>query len=299
MADEAAMLRRLAAFVEAAAVRALALRDAGLAVSHKGADFAQALTEADTAISAAMRDASAPRLVEEETADGTSRAAAREMLAGADWSFVGDPIDGTAGFAAGLAGWGTMICACRDGWPCAGAALLPCWSDPRLPGDPETQPRGLLLAAAEGEAYWAPTLGGRPDALRRLAVPTRESGHVGWNAVAAQHYTLDYAQGFFPLCEGGWVCDVAALADGRMQATLFNHKFWDLAPTWPILAALGFALYRWPDLGPPPDNIVDLFDAGFACHPDLWVVARDRDTAGRLAAAIRRASVTPAPRPPA
>ena len=120
--------------------------------------------------------------------------------------------------------------------------------------------------------------------------PTRRSGHLGWNAIAAQHYTLDYARGFFPICEGGFLADVAALADGRLEATLFNHKLWDLAPTLPVIEALGFALYRWPDLAAPPAAVVDLFDAEFACHPNLWIVARDIATAERVAAAVARAT---------
>ena len=284
------MLERLVAFVAKAAVRALAVRASGPVVTHKGADLAQAVTEADTDISAMMQAAFAPRLVEEET-EAMSREAARALVGQAAWSFIGDPIDGTASFAAGLAGWGTMIAACREGWPRVGAALLPCWNEPRFPaGGAEAPTHGLLLAATEEGAFWAPTVGGRPGALRPIPEPTARSGHVGWNAVAAQHYVLDYAQGFFPFCEGGYVADVAALAAGRMEATLFNHKLWDLAPTWPVLRALGFRLFRWPDLAGPPESIVDMFDAGFACHPGLWIVARDAGTAARLAKAIRRAS---------
>ena len=272
------------------AVRALAVRANGLVVEHKGADLAQVLTQADTDISAMMQQAFAPRLVEEET-EAMSREAARALASEAAWSFIGDPIDGTASFAAGLTGWGTMIAACRNGWPRIGAAVLPCWGESRFISDKvASPPQGLLLAATDEQAFWAPTEGGRPGPLRPIEAPTRRSGHVGWNAIAAQHYTLDYAQGFFPMCEGGYVADVAALAAGRMEATLFNHKLWDLAPTWPVLRALGFRLFRWPDLAGPPETIVDMFDAGFACHPDLWIVARDAETAKRLARAIRRAS---------
>ncbi len=287
--DGDVMLARLLAFVEDAAVHALAVRASGPVVSHKGADYAQVLTQADTAISAMMQEAFAPRLIEEET-EAMSSDAALALVGEAAWSFIGDPIDGTASFAAGLEGWGTMICACRAGWPTVGAALLPCWGEPRYSGNAAAPPQGLLLAAADERAFWAPTEGGRPGPLRPLPPPIRRSGHVGWNAVAAQHYTLDYARGFFPLCEGGYVADVAALATGRMEATLSNHKLWDLAPTWPVLQALGFQLFRWPDLAAPPDNIVAMFDAGFACHPDLWIVSRDVDTAERLASAIRRVS---------
>lgn len=283
------MLDRLVAFVAEAAVHALALRGSGLVVSHKGADLAQALTQADTDISAMLQGAFAPRLIEEETA-AMSLAAARTLLNDEAWSFIGDPVDGTANFAAGLTGWGTMVCACSAGWPRVGAALLPCWDEPRFLSDAIASPsRGVLLAATEDEAFWAPTLDGRPEALRPIPAPARRSGHVGWNAIAAQHWTLDYARGFFPLCEGGYVADVVALAAGRMEATTFNHKLWDLAPTWPVLRALGFHLFRWPDLAGPPATVVDMFDDRFACHPDLWIVARDVVTAGRLAAAIKRA----------
>ena len=195
-----------------------------------------------------MQSAFAPRLIEEETASMPWQAA-RALVDEPAWSFIGDPIDGTASFAADLTGWGTMIGACHRGWPRVGAALLPCWGEPRFAVDDDpTPPRGLLLAATPGKASWAMTEGGLAGALRDLLAPARRSGHVGWNAVAARHYTLDYTRGIFPLCEGGWIADVAALAAGRMEATLFNHKLWDLAPTWPVLRALGFDLFRWPDL---------------------------------------------------
>jgi hypothetical protein len=111
--------------------------------------------------------------------------------------------------------------------------------------------------------------------------------HVGWLAVAAQNYTLDYQQGFFPLSESGYIADAAALATGRLDATVFNHKLWDLAPTLPVLEAVGFSLYRWPDLQAPPVHVADLFSGSFACR-ELWIVSPSKILAARLAGAIRR-----------
>ena len=56
----------------------------------------------------------------------------------------------------------------------------------------------------------------------------------------------------------------------------------------PVLEALGFSLFHWPDLGPPPKALIAMFDADLSGHDDLWLVCRDRVQAARLAAAIRK-----------
>lgn len=282
------------AFAEEAGRLALALRAAGLEVAHKGPGLGQALTEADLAISRLLHARFGPDLIEEETADSVGHARARGMLAREAWTFVADPIDGTKSYAGGLPGWGTMLAACRAGWPRVGVMSLPAWADdrtalPRLQAADEAE--GLLLAACDSQAFWAPTRGGRRTGeLRLLPRPARWTGHVGWLAVAVQRYTLDYTRGLFPWGEGGAIADAALLATGRLDACVSNHKLWDVAPVLPVLQALGFALFHWPDLGRPSAAILDLFDETFSGHDDLWLVCRDRMQAAALAAAIRRVS---------
>ena len=291
-APAGAVLAAMLAFAEEAGHLALALRAAGLDVTHKGSDLGQALTQADLAISGLLHARFGPGLIEEETADGIGPARARDMLARDAWTLVADPIDGTQSYAGGLPGWGTMLAACRLGRPRVCVMSLPAWADdrralPRLRAVDEAE--GLLLAACGGRAFWAPTRGGRRVGdLRPLPRPEGRTGHVGWLAVAAQRYTLDYTRGLFPWGEGGAIADAALLATGRLDASVSNHKLWDVAPVLPVLEALGFRLFHWPDLGPAPDAIVDLFDAAFSGHDDLWLVCRDREQAAGLARAIRR-----------
>lgn len=287
------VLARMLAFVEEAAPLTLRMRASGLDMTNKGPDLGQALTEADLAVSRLLHDRFGPDLIEEETADTLGHAAASAMLARDAWTFVADPIDGTRPFAGGLTGWGVMVAACRSGWPRIGVMSLPVWAEDRArPAgiDPPEAARGILLAACEGQALWAPTRGGRPTgALQPLERHATRTGHVGWLAVSAQRYTLDYGRGWFPWSEGGTISDAALLATGRLDATLTSNMLWDLAPILPVLEALGFRLFHWPDLAEPPAAFIDLFDAELSGHDDLWMVCRDRDQAADLARAIRRA----------
>ncbi|AWN44585.1 inositol monophosphatase [Methylobacterium durans] len=286
------MLRMLT-FVEEAGQLALSMRAAGLQVGHKGDGLGQALTEADLEISRLVRDRFGQHTIEEETADRLGWAEARTRLSRPGWTFVADPIDGTKPYAGGLPGWGTMIAACRSGWPEASVLSLPAWCDDRagpVQHRSADEERGLILAAHDGVTYWAPTLGGRrTHDLQPLNRSSVRTSHVGWLAPAAQRYTLDYQQGFFPWSESGAIADAALVATGRLDATLSNHKLWDLAPILPVLGGVGHSLYHWPDLGPPPAQIIDMFDADFSGHDDLWLLCRDREQAAALAAAIMRA----------
>jgi fructose-1,6-bisphosphatase/inositol monophosphatase family enzyme len=262
-------------------------------MTNKGPGLGQALTEADRAVSRLLHEHFGPDLIEEETAEELEHAAAKSLLARDAWTFVGDPIDGTRPFAGGLSGWGVMVAACRSGWPRACVMSLPAWNEDRsgpARAEPAEAASGILLAANEGRALWAPTRGGRRTApLRPLETMLRRTGHVGWLAVTAQRYTLDYERGWFPWSEGGTISDAALLATGRLDATLSNNRLWDLAPVLPLFEAPGFDLYRWPDLTQPPAALIDLFDAELSAHDDLWLVCRDRAQAADLAAAIRRA----------
>lgn len=157
---------------------------------------------------------------------------------------------------------------------------------PALKG-PAHEERGILLAGFKGQAYWAPTVGGRLQGeLRPLHPTSHHTHHIGWLPVAAQRYTLDYTKGFFPWCESAASSDAALLATGRLDATLANHKLWDLAPILPVLKPLGFRLFHSRDLKPPPDALIDLFDREFSAHDDLWLLCRSREQAERLSAAI-------------
>lgn len=289
---ESDVFAQMLAFAEEAAPLALAMRATGLAMSNKGPDLGQALTEADLAVSRLLHARFGPDLIEEETAEDLGHAAARAMLARETWTFVGDPIDGTRPFAGGLSGWGVMVAACRAGWPRACVMSLPAWNEDRSEparSVPAEATEGILLAASAGRAFWAPTRGGRMvAALRPLERSERRTGHVGWLSVTAQRYILDYGRGRFPWSEGGAISDAALLATGCLDATLSNNRLWDLGPILPLFEALGFRLFHWPDLGDPPAAFADLFDAELSAHDDLWLICRDRNQAADLARAIRR-----------
>ncbi|MGE7413229.1 inositol monophosphatase family protein [Methylobacterium tarhaniae] len=286
------ILDRLLAFAEEAGALALTHQDRGVQVTHKDGDLGQALTEADLAISRLLHAHFGPRLIEEESADDLGHDAARVLLSEESWTFIGDPVDGTKPYAGGLASWGTMVAACRAGWPRAGVISLPAWFDDRT--DPfavrrSADQRGLILAAAGGVAYWAPTRAGRRvGELQPLRRPDRRTHHVGWLPIPAQLYTLDYEQGFFPWSESSAAADAALLALGRLDATCVNYKIWDAAAGLAILEALGFRLYRWPDLAQPPAALIDLFDRQFSAREALWLLCRDETMAERLARAIHR-----------
>ena len=126
-------------------------------------------------------------------------------------------------------------------------------------------------------------------APRAFAPFYHRTGHVGWTAIAAKYYTIDYASGCFPVSESGVIADAAALALGRLDAMTFCAKLWDLAPILPILEALGHRLFKWPNLDPPPANICEMFREDYACEPDLWLICRSRPEAETFACAIRRA----------
>lgn len=291
MTQPRSILDRLLAFAEEAGALALACRDRGVTISHKDGDLGQALTEADLAVSALLHTHFGPRLIEEESADALGHDAARALLGETDWTFIGDPIDGTKPYAGGLPSWGTMAAACHSGWPRAGVISLPAWSEDRT--DPfairrPSEQRGLILAAADGVAYWAPTRAGRrTEDLRLLTRPDRETFHVGWLPISAQRYTLDYEQGLFPWSESSAAADAALLALGRLDATCVNYKIWDAAAGLAIAEALGFGLYRWPDLVRPPADLIDLFDRHFSARDSLWLLCRDQAAAARFARSIR------------
>ncbi|GJD96643.1 inositol monophosphatase family protein [Methylobacterium iners] len=287
---QADVVTRMLRFAEDASQIALKLRADGLSVSYKGADLGQALTEADLAISRMLHAQFGPRLIEEETADAMGFDRARDLLAQKDWTFIGDPIDGTKPYAGGLPGWGTMIAACRHGWPIASVMALPAWFDDRtapVVHEPATEQRGILLAGYDGGSYWSPMVDGRMQGpLRPLQPPIRRTHHIGWLPVAAQRYTLDYTKGLFPWCESAAIADAALVATGRLDATLVNHKLWDLAPILPVLQPLGFRLFHWMDMAPCPLSMINLFDHEFRAHGDLWLLCRDEEQALRLSQAI-------------
>ncbi|MCE4222677.1 inositol monophosphatase [Methylobacterium sp. C25] len=288
---------KMLTFAEDAAEMALRARAEGLVVSHKGEGLGQALTQTDLRISRLLHDRFGVRIVEEETAETIGWDRAARMIGEDKWTFVADPIDGTKPYAGGLSAWGTMIAACRNGRARTGVMILPAWSGdrqlPKSPIDPAGQ-RGILIAAHEGSALWAPTLGGRRiDDLQTLEPSMTPTFHVGWLCQASKRYLFDYERGYFPWCESSAIADAALLATGRLDATVHNHKLWDLAAALPIFEALGFELYRWPDVTPAPSSLIALFDNDFSAHSELWLVCRGRDDAVKLASAIQIALPIP------
>lgn len=287
------LLGTMVDFVERAGALALELRAQDLEVMHKGDGLGQALTEADTAISRLMNQTFGPRLIEEETASDLGFEACRSMLADESWSFIGDPIDGTKPFSGGLPNWGTMIAACRGGWPNIGVLSLPAWGEARdafSDRDRDQEPKGIILASAKGRTWWAPTRNGTIcasfAALSRKSAPTY---HIGWLPVAAKNFVLDYTQGYFPFGESACISDFASLIAGRLDATTFSSAIWDLAAAIPALEAAGFGIFAWPDLQGAPGELVSMFEGDLYSGDRLWLLAREKGEAKRLAQAIRRA----------
>ncbi len=172
---------------------------------------------------------------------------------------------------------------------------LPAWNEDRSAparGTPAEATEGLLLAASEGRAFWAPTRGGRmTTALRPLERAARRTGHVGWLSVTARSATpwITAAAGS-PGARAGRSRTPRSWRPGAStRDPQHSNRLWDLGPILPLFEALGFRLFHWPDLGDPPADFVDLFDAELSAHDDLWLVCRDRDQAADLATAIRRA----------
>jgi len=295
--DVSVIVDRMLAFAEESGAIALAKRENGLRITHKGDDLGQTLTETDLEISALLHQRFGPRVIEEETADNLGRERAAALLAEAEWTFIADPIDGTKPYAGGLPGWGTMIAACQRGQPVASVCILPAWVEER-DGPPisvaAADQRGLLVAAWDGKAYWAPTRGGRRSKpLQSLVRSDRTTFHVGWLSVASQLFNLDRSQGFYPWCESSSVADLALLATGRLDASTACGKIWDVAPGLPILRALGFNLYRWSDLAPGPAALIDVFDSNLFAGDTLWLICRNMPQAEALRRAIRRSDSSP------
>ncbi len=271
---------------------ALRLRQQGLSRHEKSGDHSQIVTEADLGISALLRNELGTRLIEEETADRLTVVEARELLRSSKWTFIADPIDGTKPFSVGLESWGVMLAACRSGWPEISVVALPEWGNDRSAplGNREAGlEHGIVLVGCAGKASWARLRGGRMVGdLQPLGRPGGGTGHIGWGAVTSSDYKLDHAQGLFSWCESSHAAQIALLATGRLDAATIDQKLWDVAPGIPILSALGFSLFRWPDLAPPPAEFIDIFEANFSARGSLWLMCQGREMAGSLGRAISR-----------
>jgi fructose-1,6-bisphosphatase/inositol monophosphatase family enzyme len=145
-------------------------------------------------------------------------------LAGADLSFVVDPVDGTANYAAGLPLFGCMAAAMVRGEIVAAAIHDPVGDD--------------TAVALRGEGAWTETPDGERQALRVAPpVPVAQmSGGASWRFVQTAMRAsvcanlLNVASSFDLRCAAH---QYRMLAGGHCHYMMFNRLLpWDHAPGW-------------------------------------------------------------------
>jgi myo-inositol-1(or 4)-monophosphatase len=145
--------------------------------------------------------------------EGTSRAG------GASARFVIDPIDGTAGFVAGLPTWAVCVGVVDADRPVAGVVHLPAI--------------GETYSATAGTAWW----NGRRLAALAEAPPAGDRFVVA-HAKAHVRHVLRYPGKVRSL--GSTAYHVVLVARGAAEAALLGHThLWDLAAPGAVLAAVG------------------------------------------------------------
>jgi histidinol-phosphatase len=223
-------------------------RDPGLAVRRK--PDGTLVTTADGQVEEALR----VRLATARPADavlGEEQGLSGPF--GTRRSWVLDPIDGTAHFARGRAGFATLIALLVDGVPVVGIVAMPgremrWWGAVGLDADSTHGPLRVSAATELADASLAFAgpfaWGDREDALRGLHA---EAGEL------------------YPSADVGLFCDVA---EGRADAALSPYgDVWDLAAPYALVAAAGGVC---TDLaGAARADGRSLLVAGPALHPQL------------------------------
>jgi myo-inositol-1(or 4)-monophosphatase len=179
------------------------------------------------------------------------------------YRIVIDPIDGTAGFVAGLPTWCVCVGILRDGEAVAGVVHLPCVSETYTGMGGVARMNGVVLSPlgsfpVEGDPFILTHA--RVHARHRVTYP----GKIRSLGSTAYHVVL--------------------VARGAAEAGLLGHAhLWDLAAPGAILAAVG-GCYEY--LGGGPVELQDLVDGRPARD---YVLAGTPDAVARLRPQLGRA----------
>jgi myo-inositol-1(or 4)-monophosphatase len=168
------------------------------------------VTEADTAIDAALRDTlpdAGEGWLSEETADGEARLGCRRV-------WIVDPLDGTKEFVAGVPEWGVSVALVEDGVAVAGGVCIP--------------PRGLTIVGADGAGV---RVNGQPAACRTRTALDGAEILASRSEVARGEWSRFDAAPFSVRPMGSIACKLALVAAGLADATwtLVPKHEWDVA----------------------------------------------------------------------
>jgi fructose-1,6-bisphosphatase/inositol monophosphatase family enzyme len=192
------------------------------------------VTVADTEVEAYLRSRlEAPEdgfyMLGEESADTLSE----EYLAQAygHFTWVVDPIDGTAPYANGLVNWGVSLGLMETGMLRDGAILLPA--------------QGEFFITVEDQVWWASGVDVEApleeiewQILEPRHQPLSDGGMVGLSQVISKGGVFERPN---PIqATGSAVCALTSLVLGRYMATIAHIKIWDLAGVLPILLRCGY-----------------------------------------------------------
>jgi len=190
-----------------------------------------------------------------------------DRLATAELSFVVDPVDGTANFAAGMPLFGCMAAAFLRG------EAVAAWIHDPVGGD--------TVIAARGEGAWIAGPRGERSAPLRVAAPAPVGAMVG--CVSYGYLTeprKSHVAARLPRLAKTWQLGCAAheyrlLATGHVHLSLYNRLMpWDHAPGWLIHREAGGHAARLDGSAYDPARHRD---GGLISAPDAasWRAARD------------------------
>jgi myo-inositol-1(or 4)-monophosphatase len=178
--------------------------------------------------------------------------------------FILDPIDGTAMYAAGLAGWGVSIGFATEGKLTHGAVFLPGSGELyittdvtaaylRLPMDR----MGIPIIPAHGESL--------PDYVASRLAPLEVRHEQPVKLVSVTQYVAksrSFPTPYVVLSTGSFVVSMLNLAQGSFSACVAKAKIWDMAGAWPVARKLGVKAMMVPSEKP--------FDGPIQKGPWVW-----------------------------
>jgi myo-inositol-1(or 4)-monophosphatase len=167
-------------------------------------------------------------LLGEETVAKKGRGYAQEAF-DSDSTWVIDPIDGTAGFAAGLPTWGISVAHFVKGRPDFGCLCLP----------------------AEGKRFWRNgrvawyAFSNRTERLQPKSGAASTSQLICLANEIVRRFRIETP--FVIQCLSSAVYPLAYLSLGRYLAYVGKVQIWDMAGAWALLEPLGVHFFRLDD----------------------------------------------------